>query len=227
MNPVLKWILRGLGILIISLVCIFISEKILSNIEVDEKKYDEPKDIALYLMSNGVHTDIVMPVHSIMVNWEQYFSFQNTLSKDTTYQYVGIGWGDKGFYLETPTWADLKFSVAFKAVTGLGNSAIHATYFSNAPQEGAQCKKFMVSKSQYQQLIAYIISSLDLDKNGKSINVPTEAEYGQSDAFYEAKGSYSMFHTCNSWTNNALKSGGMKAVVWTAFDKPLIKLYSK
>ena len=49
--------------------------------------------------------------------------------------------------------------------------------------------------------------------------------YGNSDAFYDATGSYSLFHTCNSWTNNALKAAGMKASVWTPFDKGIFHQY--
>ena len=32
-----------------------------------------------------------------------------------------------------------------------------------------------------------------------------------NDAFYEAKGRYSLFFTCNTWTNNALKICKQKA----------------
>ena len=70
------------------------------------------KDIAIYIQTNGDHTDIVVPVKNQIKDWRSEISYQNTKSKDTAGKYVAIGWGDKGFYLNTPTWAQLKFSVA-------------------------------------------------------------------------------------------------------------------
>ena len=50
-------------------------------------------------------------------------------------------------------------------------------------------------------------------------------DYGKNDAFYEATGRYSLFHTCNTWTNNALKIAGQKACVWTPFDTGIFYHY--
>ena len=52
----------------------------------------------------------------------------------------------------------------------------------------------------------------------------SSAAYGKNDAFYEAKGSYSLFYTCNSWVNENLKEVGLKACRWTLFCDPLSKL---
>ena len=49
--------------------------------------------------------------------------------------------------------------------------------------------------------------------------------YGQKDAFYEAKGSYSLFYTCNTWANNALKAANQKASLWTVYDKGIFCHY--
>ncbi|HOB24230.1 MAG TPA: DUF2459 domain-containing protein, partial [Kaistella sp.] len=57
----------------------------------------------------------MVPVKTPEIDWSQQIPFKTTLSKRTDFKYLAIGWGDKGFYLDTPTWADLKFSTAFKA----------------------------------------------------------------------------------------------------------------
>ena len=72
---------------------------ILPYIEISAKPTTEPKDIAVYIYTNGVHTDLVMPVKNEQIDWSQKIPFENTLSKATDYQYIRIGWGDKGFYL--------------------------------------------------------------------------------------------------------------------------------
>jgi uncharacterized protein (TIGR02117 family) len=193
----------------------FLSAYCLSRISIDEEPNAEG-DVAIYIQTNGVHTDIIVPTRNDQKDWSRDVKFENTISKDTSYRYLGMGWGDKGFYLETPTWADLKASVAFKATTGLSTTAIHATYFNSITEDSA-CKKILISKEQYGRLITYIDNSFQKDENGHSINIKTNANYGNDDAFYEANGSYSMFYTCNTWANNALKMCGQKCCVWTPF----------
>ncbi|MCU0389248.1 MAG: TIGR02117 family protein [Chitinophagaceae bacterium] len=193
-----------------------LSAFLLSRIGISSEK-TEGKQVAIYIKTNGVHTDIVVPVRSEWMDWSRQLRFDHTLAKDTSFRFLGMGWGDKGFYLETPTWADLKASVAFKAATGLSTTAIHATYYYRI-DEDETCKKILVSTDQYRRLINYITGSLQKDPAGKVINIKTNANYGETDAFYEANGSYSMFHTCNTWANNALKACGQKACFWTPFD---------
>ncbi len=181
-------------------------------------------DVSIYIKTNGVHTDIVVPVRNAQHDWSKEIKLANIQSKDTTFTYLGLGWGDKGFYLETPTWADLKASVAFKAATGLSSTAIHATYF-NHMVENATCKKINISQAQYARLINYIEQSFQKDANGHIMLIKTNANYGDTDAFYEAEGSYSLFHTCNTWANNALKACGQRACVWTPFDTGIFLKY--
>ena len=175
-------------------------------------------------MTNGVHTDIVVPLKTKQIDWSKKVKFEDTMGKDTIMQYVAFGWGDKEFYLETPTWADLKFKTAFKAIFGLSATAMHTTFYKNI-NEGNDCKKVNLSKEQYSRLIKFIVSSFITDKNGNFENIITNANYGNNDAFYEAKGSYNLFSTCNTWTNDALKACGQKACLWTPYDKGIFYHY--
>lgn len=196
---------------------------VLSRIEVDEEP-NAADEIAIYILTNGVHTDIVMPTKTKYMDWSREIKYENIEAGNTQYDYIAMGWGDKGFYLETPTWGDLKASTAFKAATGLSTTAIHATYY-HSMKEGEDCRKIMISAEQYARLIEYITNSFQTDENGHFIYIETNANYGQTDAFYEANGSYSMFQTCNSWANNSLKYSGQKACLWTAFDTGIFLKY--
>jgi uncharacterized protein (TIGR02117 family) len=189
----------------------------LSRLETNHKKEAGHEAITLYIKTNGVHTDIVVPVKTNYKDWSKDIAFANTRGADSTYTWLGMGWGDKGFYLETPTWADLKVSTAFKAAFALSTTAIHATYYQNM-NVGSDCRAISVSPRQYQLLIQYIEKALQHTSEGGIIPIPTDAVYGNHDAFYEAHGAYSMFHTCNTWTNNALKACEQKAAWWTPFD---------
>jgi uncharacterized protein (TIGR02117 family) len=197
----------------------------LSKITINEEQNTQA-DVAIYIKTNGVHTDIVVPIRNPQKDWSKGVRFENTVSKDSSFNYLGMGWGDKGFYLETPTWAELKPSVAFKAATGLSTTAIHATFFKTMAEDSA-CVKILVSKEQYGRLIKYIDDSFQKDENRQYIYIKTNANYGSDDAFYEANGSYSMFRTCNTWANSGLKYSGQRCSLWTPFDKGIFSKYIK
>ncbi|RWY50066.1 TIGR02117 family protein [Mucilaginibacter gilvus] len=182
------------------------------------------QDVTIYILTNGVHTDIVVPVKNEQMNWSKELKFENTVGKDTTANFVGMGWSDKGFYLNTPTWAELKFSVAFKAAFALSSSAIHATYHKEL-KESPSCKKLTISQAQYTRLIVYITQSFKTDAAGHLMNIKTNANYDTDDAFYEAHRKYNLFYTCNTWANNALKACGQKACLWTPADSPIFDKY--
>jgi uncharacterized protein (TIGR02117 family) len=92
-------------------------------------------------------------------------------------------------------------------------------------EEGEDCKKIMLTKKQYEDLVKYIKDKFDRDKNGKVIFIETDSVYGINDAFYEAKGRYSFLETCNTWANNGLKVAGQKAAYWTPTDVGIFQHY--
>ncbi|AZA82725.1 TIGR02117 family protein [Chryseobacterium lactis] len=221
---VLLNILKILGIILGIVIIYVVLGLLIPLIPISAKDDGEKKEIPIYIYTNGVHTDIVMPVKNDLQDWSTKIPFADTKSKRTDYNYIGIGWGDKGFYLETPTWADLKFSTAVKAAFWLSDSAMHCTYY-NTMKEGDDCKMIMISRSQYQKLVKFVEDKFDTDANGKFMFIPTNAVYGDNDAFYDAKGTYSFLYTCNTWTNDALKVAGQKAALWTPSDFGIFQHY--
>lgn len=187
-----------------------------SKIPINSKVATNEDDIAIYIKTNGVHTDIVVPVKNEVKDWRNEIKFENTKGKDSGMTYIAFGWGDKGFYLNTPRWSDLKYSTAFNAAFGLGESAMHATFFKEI-KENKDCIRLQISKENYKKLIAFIEGSLQLDVNQVPIFI-SSTTYGLNDSFYEANGHYTMFYTCNTWANNALKSANQKAALWTVTD---------
>jgi uncharacterized protein (TIGR02117 family) len=204
----------------------FLMAYIGGKIEVSKKKTNEIRKYKMLILSNGVHTDIVLPVKNELANWSKCFSFKNTRGKQPHEGWVAFGWGDKGFYLNTPTWGDLTFSTAFKACSGLSSTALHVTYRDSIKQDSTNCITMNLTKREFLDLKNYIHQSIQ-KKNGKSIHIPTGAVYGENDAFYEATGTYHLFYTCNSWTNEALKACNQKACVWTPFESGIFDLYNK
>ncbi len=222
-RKILRWTKRiVLGILLFVLFYV-VSAFILSVIPVGKKDRLTGNDVEVYILSNGVHMDMVLPIKNSYKDWSRDIRFDHTISRDTTMEYLAFGWGDKGFYLETPEWSDLKFSVAFKAMFYLGTSAMHCTFYKNM-REGSHCKKLVMSQDAYQKLVTYIEESFQHNAYNELLHIKDNS-YGNNDAFYEAKRVYNLFYTCNTWANNALKSCGQKACLWTPSDKGMFYHY--
>ena len=64
------------------------------RIPIQAEATPEPKVLKGYILTNGVHTDLVFPVKTQWIDWSEKFPFENTISKRTDYQYISIGWGD-------------------------------------------------------------------------------------------------------------------------------------
>ncbi len=211
-------------VFIILIVMYFLAAFIFSRIEIKAEP-GKFNDVSIFLINNGVHTDIMVPVRNSQINWSKEVKFVNTLKKDSMMNYLAFGWGEKEFYMQTPTWADLKFSVAFKSVFWFNSCAIHTTFYKDT-SETEQCIKINLSREQYNRLIKYIWNSFSKDQNGHT-RLISKISYGNNDAFYEATGLYSMLRTCNTWTNTGLKTCGQKACFWTPFSGGVIYHYSK
>ncbi|MEO5644520.1 MAG: TIGR02117 family protein [Bacteroidia bacterium] len=176
--------------------------------------------IAIAVISNGVHTDIVVPVKNECRDWTKIFSYSAVKKADSTFHYLSFGWGDKGFFINTPTWADLKASTAINAMFWMSTSAMHVTWKKNVAA-GPRCRIIMISKENYKLLCDYILQTFALRNNvPEFINAPG---YSNNDAFYEAKGKYNLFHTCNVWTGIGLKKAGVRVALWTPFEKSVFR----
>lgn len=217
----LKYLGYSIAGFIAFLLVYLLSAAVLSRIAVNTEEVSQ-KEETIWLLSNGAHTDIVMPVKNDFFDWQTIVSQQDTRGKGES-RYIALGWGCRKFYLETPTWADLKFNTAFQAVTGQGGTLMHATFYDQIPAD-EQAVSIALSTAQYKKLVALITQTFVLQE-GKGVLVPTDAVYGDTDAFYEAHGHYQLFFTCNSWTNKMLKNSGIRSCVWTPFASGVMRNY--
>ncbi|XXQ67254.1 TIGR02117 family protein [Neisseriaceae bacterium B1] len=221
----MKRILKCLGKITLGFIAIILfyglTAWILGQQHIESETISEPS-IDIYLMNNGVHTDIVMPLQNPTFNWLDYANPSDTPSGSSNARYIAIGWGDKGFYLNTPRWRDLTASTAIRAISGFNQTALHVIFY---PQivENERVVKIQISQAQYQRLAQNIAQ--DFQRNAHSSVVIQGAHYQDNDAFYEAHGRYSLFYTCNTWSNQKLKNSGIGGVWWTPFAQPLLQRF--
>ncbi|HEY4092825.1 MAG TPA: TIGR02117 family protein [Luteibacter sp.] len=192
------------------------------------RHWKPPADgVVVWLTTNGVHAGFALPARDLSMDWTRLFppvharAPHEPLNGDVAY----IGWGDRTFFLEVPTWGDLKPSTAAYALSGLDRTAMHVEY-GPPPAEGVQARRLMLTREQYVRLVAYIHASTSVDTKGNAAWIPGHA-YSDDDAFYEGNGHYSLFVTCNQWTRDALSVSGVRTAAWSPFDKPLFHQVDK
>lgn len=214
-RTLLKYIFRvGLVLIALPLAYVLLAF-ILGSIPVNRDAQQAQHGIEVFVGSNGVHTDFVMPVRSEAIDWQAHFPVAHFRNVEPSVSHIAFGWGDREFYLETPTWADLELGTAFRASLLTSRSAMHVTYL-NHPGVSERRKRIVLSSAQYQHLVGYVLDSFERDTSNRVILIPDKG-YGSNDAFYTANGSYSLWNTCNTWTGRGLRQIGIKTGVWTPF----------
>lgn len=223
----MKRFLRILKILLVVLLApillYFMIAIITSLIPVNKDQIPRTGEVPAFLETNGVHTTIVVPVENEMVNWLNFVDTSHTLSRQADPEYISFGWGDLEFYENTPEWKDLTPETAYKALFKKTPSAMHVHFFKEVTESENNIKIYL-DEQQYRQIEVFLKNSFDRNQNGDPKVIP-DLRYGNNDAFYEATGSLTLFNTCNTWTNKALKTAGLRACLWTPFDKGIFYQY--
>ena len=156
------------------------------------------------------------------MDWTDILSIPDNIKDEV--QFLGFGWGDKEFYINTPEWSDLRFSIALKALFIRTDAAMHVTYYKSLT-ENDHSIKLLADEKQFEDIQSFILKSF---KTIDNCVIPIKnIEYGCCDRFYDANYSYTLFYTCNTWTNEALKKAGLPACLWTPFDRGILFQYRK
>jgi uncharacterized protein (TIGR02117 family) len=179
----------------------------------------ESGDRHVYIRSNGIHTELCFPTVSPEVDWSTFVKLSD-FGDSIPQEYVVFGWGDKGFYMNTPEWEDLTASTALSAILLPTPTAMHVAY-EETPVEYNQCVKVELSKAQYRQLIAFVKGSFRQERGNIQL-IPNKG-YGPNDNFYESYRSYHAFRTCNTWTNRALKHARVRTGILAIFPEGVMR----
>lgn len=169
--------------------------------------------IAIYACDNGVHTDLVLPVAAAGIDWRQTFSSEAFAGPVDGFDHIGLGWGGRDFYLNTPTWADVKIGTALKSL--LWDETVMRVDYRPAPTPAEDCREWRVDGAAYLRVAAYVRDTLRLSQE---LPVQAGPGYGARDVFYVANGSFTIIDTCNQWSGQALRLVGAPVAPWTPFS---------
>lgn len=175
-------------------------------------------EMQILLLANPIHTDIALPVDD-----EVRAAFADLVPSGLPVdmpgvEYLIIGWGGRSFYIETPTWGDIRPLPVLKALT-IDRSVLHVSVAGPIDPGHPTVRPLIVTPEERSRMIAAIRESFIRD-DGVPVAIQGAA-YGADDAFYEAKGAFNAFIGCNTWTAAVLRAGGVRTGWWTPLPQLL------
>ena len=216
-----KWVGRWLTALL-AVPALYLVAALVGSLVPINRAWTEPeRGTTIYLIDNGIHVDIVMPIAAQGLDWARLIPLSDFPNPGEP-AWVAFGAGEERIYLNTPTWWDLTPHTAWHALVG-GNRVMHVEYVSGINVEVRQIR---LRPEEYRRLWAAIRADLILDARGRPIRIDHPG-YGMNDAFYQARGKASAFRTCNSWVADKLRLAGVKTSLWPPFEQGLLWRYRR
>lgn len=167
----------------------------------------------IYVSGGIMHTNFFVPVRNDAFDWNQHLNLA-TLGKRmaTEYRYLQFGWGDRRFYIETPSWDKISISSALRSLLLQNPAALFVkghTTVPYYPNETLKC--ISLDQTRYLKLMHFLEASFQTNSQGKE---RISSGHDGDSSFYAATGRYSMFKTCNSWTAEGLRSADVNTPLW-------------
>ncbi len=217
-------LLKGFKWLALTLVGVFlafglsgwIGSAIPRNGDWEEPDAAEARTVEILVGSNGIHTEIAMPLITPEMEWRESFPASDIIDAQRDYTHVAVSWGERKFFLETPTWWDVNPITVVNAMIG-GEGVIHvAHYVRPAPSEDYRVLR--LRPDEYRALAEEILSQTYPASEREAL-----PGYARHDVFYAARGTYNLGNTCNQWTSDRLAAAGVETGSWTPFPGGVMK----
>jgi uncharacterized protein (TIGR02117 family) len=176
----------------------------------------EEKSVEVLVITNPIHTDIAIPATSETLQAFAFLQESGLPLNAPGLRWLVFGWGGRAFYLETPTWADLKLVPALKALT-IDRSVLHAELAGEIERGLPHVKSIRVSANEFSRLLQSILDSFDPLEPAAIAG----AGYGPNDRFFEANGYFNVLFSCNTWAARALRAAGLQTGWWNPLPQSL------
>ncbi len=223
-------VLRRVVVVIAVIVCTPIVLGIIGTLVPHPFSFSEPSGTPLthriLLVANPIHTDIAIPIEPESLAAFSFLAETGMPIEHPQAKWMLIGWGARGFYLETPTLGDMKPWPTFRALT-VDSSVMHVDVFSEISQTDPVVTPLDVSSAAYTQMLGEISRSFTR-RDGKVLPIEGYA-LGVGDQFYEGEGLFNALLGCNVWTSRILRSAGIRTGLWNPLPVSLtfsLKLFN-
>ena len=201
----------------------YLTAALLGSLIAVNRGWSEPGEgITIYLRSNGVHVDLILPAEAQRLDWSPLLPARDFAQPPPNPNWFGFGAGERRVYLDTPRWRDIKPKTIWAGLTG-GERVMHV---ERIDRPGPELRAIRLRPEEYRRLWASIRNEFDLDKRGMPQRVDHPG-YWHDDAFYEGRGRADAVNRCNQWVADRLRVAGVETSLWSPFANGLIWRYRK
>jgi uncharacterized protein (TIGR02117 family) len=168
-------------------------------------------DQSIGLVRGPIHYDLLLPMTPETRAQFGFAEASGVPLSNPNVEWLIVGWGSRAFYTNTATLADMKASIIWQAVSG-DSAVLHLDVAGNlAGVEGVTY--LPLSQVQMTALLGAIEATFLRDQTGQPVALPEH--FSSNDAFFAAKGHFSLFRTCNVWIGELLRRAGLRFGIWT------------
>ena len=171
----------------------------------------------VYLVSNGVHTDLILPASAQGLDWRPLLPRNDFANRDPAANWIAFGMGERRVYLETPHWRDIRPRTVWAALAG-GERVMHVEWVADPAWHA---RAIRLRPEEYRRLWAAVRASFRHDDEANSFIHIDHPGYGPDDAFYRGVGRASAVNTCNVWASDMLRLAGVRTSLWPPFAQGL------
>ncbi|GIT91663.1 hypothetical protein JANAI62_21200 [Jannaschia pagri] len=164
---------------------------------------DPGDDVDIHFIGTAIHVDLLLPA-TPEVRAALDFAAEDGVPLGAA-DWVLVGWGARDFYTATGSYSDMRIGPVWRAVTGDASVLRIEVY---GPINTAGLDRLSLSHAQFMRLVQAIA-----DTRGGPV-LPS-AGFTSTDRFYEARGRFHIFRTCNVWVGEMLRAAGLRFGRWT------------
>ncbi len=172
----------------------------------------------ILVFTNPIHTDIVIPIDAGTLKRFGFLAAAGLPSAHPDARWLAFGWGSRAFYIETPTWADLKPGPLLAALT-VDRSVMLVSIAGEIDPSHPAVAVYDIGAAEFAKLLDFIEASFQQGPGGPILIAG--AAYGAEDGFFEANDSFNALLGCNTWTAAALREAGLQTGWWNPLPATL------
>ena len=162
---------------------------------------DGPRTRLIQVASNGWHTAIVVPAPA--------FAATDLLPEAEDFpraRFLEFGWGDRVYYPAKEKTIGMTLAAALVPTPAV----MHMAGLAAAPRDGGSIREVVtvgLTQAGLLNLIEALAAEFERPEGGRAASVARGLYPGSR--FYNARGSFHLFNTCNTWTARMLRAAGI------------------
>jgi uncharacterized protein (TIGR02117 family) len=214
MRKLVQTVVRGF-LTIVTVLAIYLGAAVVGAIipgQVSATAQPDGQEVEIILISSAIHYDFLIPATD---EARAVFGFARDagVPLDAPWvEWILIGWGAREFYTTTGEYSDIATGAVLRGLTG--DRSVLRIEVAGAVPDGLDLPRLRLTAGQMSGLLGAMRASFQTDDAGAAIALATTG-FTWSDRFFEAKGRFHIFRTCNTWVTRMLREAGVPSGIWT------------